>query len=756
MLRPEHTIPFSRVFAAALCTFATLTAVAAPDSPAPSAVPPVRPRIGLVLGGGGAKGGAHIGVIKVLEEMRIPVDCIAGTSMGAIVGAAYSTGMSAQELENVVTAVNWRDILTSAPRTSIPVNRKSRDLVFPLGLEVGIRDGGIVAPAGLVPTHQIEALFRRIVGDAGPISDFNELPIPFRAVATDLVSGSMVVFDHGDLAEAMRASMAVPGAFAPVVINGRLHADGMLVRNLPIDVARQTCADVIIAVPVGNPGPTSQSLRGLFSVAGQAMNVAIDANERAQLATLKDKDVTIRVILNDITSSSFDKIPATIPIGEAAAREQAASLSRYSLSAADYANWRANLNKVSKRGMVRIDEIRMTGFKNTNPKVMRTFIRAAPGDVFDPVQADKDADRLMARGDFSTVAFELTRENGRNVLTYVAKEKDWGPNYLLFDMNLSTDFKGDTGWGLRLDYNKRWLNSLGGELRTDFQLGRPNVLAAEFYQPIDTNQRFFVAPRVLARQELDYLYQANTIVAQVDIRRYGGAVDAGVALGSWGEFRVGVLREGVDGKLNVGNPTLPEPGRSDIGGITARFVYDTQDLRLFPNAGSYGNVTGYHSSTGLGADVNYDTGSLNWSTTYSSSTRNVWTLVVRGGSDFGSHAPYYDQFSEGGLFNFSGYQINQLIGREYAFGALQFRRAVSILTETLGTAVYLGASVEAGNVYERLDRSPASGALIGGSLYLGVRSKLGPVYFAYGQSEGGHRALYLYLGSAVDAQGQFK
>jgi NTE family protein len=756
MLTLEQTMPFSRVFAAALCMFATLNAVAAPDAQPPSEVPQGRPRIGLVLGGGGAKGGAHIGVIKVLEEMRVPVDCIAGTSMGAIVGAAYSTGMSAKELEDVVTAVNWRDILVSAPRTSIPVNRKSRDLEFPMGFEVGIRDGGVVAPGGLVPTHQIEALFRRIVGDAGPISDFNDLPIPFRAVATDLVSGSMVVFDHGDLAEAMRASMAVPGAFAPVEINGRLHADGMLVRNLPIDVARQTCADVIIAVPVGNPGPTRQNLRSLFSVAGQALNVAIDANERQQLATLKDKDVTIRVVLTDITSASFDKIPATIPIGEAAAREQAASLSRYSLSARDYANWRANLNKVSKRGVIKIDAVRLTGFKTTNPEVMRTFIRMMPGEIFDPAKADQDTNRLMARGDFSTVGYELTVEDGRNVLTYVANEKDWGPDYLMFDLNLSTDFKGDTGWGLRVDYNKRWINTLGGELRMDFQLGRPNVLSAQFYQPIDTHQMFFVAPSVLARQELDYLYQGDTSVAQLDVRRIGGALDAGVAFSSWGEFRVGLQRESVDGKLNVGYPTLPDPGRSQLGGITARFTYDTQDLRLFPTSGSYGSANGYYSSTGLGADSKYNTGSIYWSSTYSSSRRNVWTLVVRGGSDFGSHAPYYDQFSEGGLFNFSGYQLNQLIGREYGLGVLQFRRAISFLTETMGTAVYLGATVEAGNVYERLDRSPASGVLIGGSVYLGVRSRLGPVYFAYGQSEGGRRALYLYLGSSLDVNGQFR
>jgi NTE family protein len=281
-------------------------------------------------------------------------------------------------------------------------------------------------------------------------------------------------------------------------------------------------------------------------------------------------------------------------------------------------------------------------------------------------------------------------------------------------------------------------------------LGRPNVLAGEFYQPLDYHQQFFVAPSVLAYQELLYLYSGDTIVAQLDSRRYGGELDVGMAFGSWGEGRVGVLRAKADGRLNVANPQVPNPGNSEVGGAVAKFTYDTQDLRLFPTAGSYGSLRGYYSTTSLGATKDYETGSINWSSTFSLG-RNVWTLIARGGSDFGSHAPYYDQFTEGGLFNFSGYQINELIGREFVFGSLQFRHAVTYLSESLGTAVYVGGTVEAGNVYERLDGTSSTGALLGGSVYLGVRSKLGPVYFAYGQSEGGRRALYLYLGAPVDA-----
>ena len=246
-----------------LTLVACVAAAAAADVPAPAAPPAGRPRIGLVLGGGGAKGAAHIGVLKVLEEMRIPVDCIAGTSMGAIVGAAYATGLSAAEIEKIITAVEWKEILSSAPRQEIPLHRKSLDFAFTNGLEFGLKDGKVIAPGGLVPSHQIEGMFRRIVAGSEQARDFNRLPIPFRAVATDLETGEMVVFDKGDLAVAMRASMAVPAAFAPVEHDGRLLVDGMLVRNLPVDVARQHLRGRPDRGAVGQPAGRARQARHL-------------------------------------------------------------------------------------------------------------------------------------------------------------------------------------------------------------------------------------------------------------------------------------------------------------------------------------------------------------------------------------------------------------------------------------------------------------------------------------------------------------
>jgi NTE family protein len=740
----------SFIAAALLAGLHVVEAADTPATPNVTNMPNGRPRIGLVLGGGGAKGAAHIGVIKVLEELRIPIDCIAGTSMGSIVGAAYATGLSSQEIEKIITAINWKEILASAPRQDIPVQRKSLDFIFTLGLELGWKNGKVTGPGGLVSTHQVEGLFRSIVAGARQGSDFNKLPIPFRAVATDLESGEMKVFDEGDLTIAMRASMAVPGAFAPVDYNGRLYVDGMLVRNLPVDVARRTCADVVIAVPVANPAMSRESISDALSVLGQAMNISIEANEKAQIATLTANDVAVPVILQDIGSGDFSKVPAAIPIGEAAARKVIAQLSRYSVPPAEYAAWRQHLVQLAAAPTEKIDEIRLAGFKVTNPEVMKTFIETKVGDNYDPVKSDKDTTRLVARGDFSSVSYQLTKDKERNVLTYTATEKPWGPNYLLSDINFSTDMKGDTAWGVRLDYQKRWLNSLGGEWRISGQIGRPNLFVTEFYQPVDKQQRFFIAPSLYANQTLLWVYSGDTTVAEFDSRRFGGALNAGIAFGSSAEWRAGVIRGGVDITNKVGVSNVPEPNHQSVGGYTTRFNYDTLDKRIFPTEGSFVSVNGFSSQPGLGGEQTYHTLGVNLNTVFSHG-RNVWGLTARGGTDFNTRPPFYDQFQVGGLFNFSGYRNGQLFGREYAFASVNVRRRVADLNETFGTGLYAGASLEAGNVFHRLDGTPAKGALVGGSLYVGVNSKIGPMYLAYGQSEGGHNAVYFYIGSSLEA-----
>jgi NTE family protein len=283
---------------------------------AASANPPGRPRIGLVLGGGGAKGAAHVGVIRVLEEMRIPVDCIVGTSMGAVVGGTYATGMDAVELQRRIEDISWNDTIAFQNRHErLPMRRKLAGVTYSNSLEFGIHDDGLTAPNGFINTQNIEQTIRLLVSRSLGVQDFDRLPIPYRAVATDMQRGEMVVLDSGDLATALRASMAVPGIFAPVTIGDRVLGDGGLTRNVPVDIARQTCADVVIAVSVPNPIPKPEDLQSPLTMLNRTLDVLVGANERDQLRTLSDRDVSIVVDSGDITSGSFNRIKDAIHWG---------------------------------------------------------------------------------------------------------------------------------------------------------------------------------------------------------------------------------------------------------------------------------------------------------------------------------------------------------------------------------------------------------------------------------------------------------
>ncbi len=322
------------------CLLAALPAIAAAAA-AQDRPPGERPRIGLVLAGGGAKGGAHIGVLKVLEEMRVPVDCIAGTSMGALIGAGYAAGQPAADLEKFVVGIDWSTVVGGKGRRAmkpVEANRLATDTQSEL--KVGLKEGRVVTPAGFVDTSSIDDLLRTYVAQARMVNVFDELPIPFRAVATDMVTGNMVVLDKGDLATAMRASMAIPGAFSPVPLNGMVLADGGMVRNIPVDVAREMCADVVIVVNLVESPALPEKLVQATQLLTRSMAIGIIANEAIQLESLGERDVRIDVPMGDITTSDFERVPETIPLGVAAARAAADRLAVYALPAAEYAAWR--------------------------------------------------------------------------------------------------------------------------------------------------------------------------------------------------------------------------------------------------------------------------------------------------------------------------------------------------------------------------------------------------------------------------------
>src|SRR3954468_15626271 len=295
------------------------------------------PRIGVVLSGGGARGLAHVGVLKVLEEMRVPVHCVTGTSMGAIVGGAYAAGTPPAELEALVRKADWNEVFRdSPPRTDISTRRKIDEYKTLFAPEYGVKRSGLVLPKGVIAGVAIEAFFRGLTQPAIDVTDFDKLPIPFRAVAADIETGEAVVLSHGGLARALRASMSVPGALAPVEIDGRLLVDGGIANNLPIDEARKLCGDVIIAVNISSPALKREQITSAFSVAGQLINFLGKVNVERQLASLGSRDLLIAPQLGDIAASSFERSADAIRIGEEATRAVAGALGRYSVTEEQY------------------------------------------------------------------------------------------------------------------------------------------------------------------------------------------------------------------------------------------------------------------------------------------------------------------------------------------------------------------------------------------------------------------------------------
>jgi len=401
------------------------------------------PRIGLVLSGGGARGLAHVGVLKVLEELRVPVSCVTGTSMGAIVGGAYAAGSTAAGLEEFVRKADWDDVFRDRPpRAEISTRRKIDEYKTLFAPEYGVTKQGVVLPKGVIAGVAIHSFFRQITQQAVEIGDFDKLPIPYRAVAADIETGEAVVLSHGSLARAMRASMSVPGALAPVEIDGRLLVDGGIANNLPITEARKLCGDVIIAVNISTPALKREEISSALTVGGQLINFLGKVNVERQLASLTPRDVLIAPELGDISAASFERADDAMRIGEQAARALAASLSRYSLPPEQYAALRKR--QISERKPIGVvDEIRFEGLQRTNPEVLRSVLESKPGEPLTEEKVSGDLRRIYGRGDFESVDYYIQSESGRRVMVIQPREKEWGPDYLRFGLGIATDFQGE-------------------------------------------------------------------------------------------------------------------------------------------------------------------------------------------------------------------------------------------------------------------------------------------------------------------------
>jgi NTE family protein len=702
-----------------------------------------RPKVCLVLSGGGARGAAHIGVLRVLEELRVPVDCIAGTSMGALVGAAYASGMQVSEMEAMVATISTAKLFVERPpRDEQALRRKLDDRSILFGVEVGVRDGEILFQKGAVTGVQLESYLRRLSKVSG-YHRFDDLPIPYRAVATDLVTGKAVVFADGELPNVMRASMSVPGAVAPAEIGGRILVDGGLTNNLPVDVARAMGADVVIAVNLGTPLLTRDEIKSLVGVTAQMINILTDQNVAVSLASLHGDDILIEPELGDYSAADFDNLVKTIPIGEAAARKMQARLAALALPADAYAAWRERRNSLPATSIEPVAEVRFAPLSRANPEVLAGMLDVRPNSPIDQDMLDRDLRRLFGTGDFERVNYRILDEAGRRTLEIEAVEKSWGPNYLRFGLGLGSDFKGDSFFNLATSYRRTWVNDLGAEWRSDVQIGRTGRIATEFYQPLQARDGLFIAPRAEVERRSVDLFRGPDRIARYDIRTADAALDVGSALGTLGEVRVGLLAGSVHATLDTGPDVLAPEHEARRGAVTAQVIVDRLDSADFPRSGYAGSAHIFASTPGLGADDRYTKWDADLLGAYSVG-RHTLSGAVRLGGSFEGTLPRYDLFQWGGFLQQSGYPTGALVGQRLTFGRVVY--AYKLVEQRLFEGLYAGLSLEAGRMDKPLVPGSPTGLLKSAAAFFALDSPIGPLYLGYGWAADGSRSGYLYLG----------
>lgn len=704
-----------------------------------------RPKVGVVLSGGGARGAAHVGVLKVLEDMRIPIDAIAGTSMGAVVGGLYASGMSPAEIESLIRSVNWQDAFQDRPpREELGFRRKQDDRNFLVRYALGVTEEGFVLPLGLIQGQKLEQVLRKATLPVTEVHSFDDLPIAFRAVATDLENGDAVIMDSGDLVSAMRASMSAPGVFAPVQRDGRLLADGGLVDNLPVEVARSMGVDVLIVVDVSFPLYKREELTSPLEVTNQAFAILIRNKTQAQRASLAQADVLIEPDLGRFPSADFSRVPQAIRAGEQGATQSRSSLQALSLEPRAYERYLAARTMHGLSNPV-IEFVRADATSTEYTGLIDARMKDLIGKTFDKEVVDKRLSGLYALDRFESIDYSLVEEQGRTGIELDLRRKSWGPNYVRVGLNLEDDFEGNSRYNAAARFIVTEINRLGGEWLTDLQIGDNPRIFTEFYQPLSLASRYFIAPQANFEERSVFSLDGRERVAEYRVRSTYGGVDFGRELSNWGEVRLGVRRGSERSRILIGDPDLPTDD-FERGGVFARFSYDKLDSIFFPRHGQQFEFQWRGERDNLGGDEDFDTFETSWLVARSFDRHTLIFWADAGTSDDPPLTPE-SFFSLGGFFNLSGLPPGFLAGPHYGIGRLLYYKRIGRGGEgVLDFPAYAGVSLEAGNTWlERSDMS-LDDLRTNGSLFFGVDSPLGPLYLAAGFDEDGDKAFYLFLG----------
>ncbi len=715
---------------------------------------PHRLRIGLVLSGGGARGAAHIGVLKMLAEMHIPIDAIAGTSMGAVVGGLYASGLSPSEIESVMGSVNWNDAFSDvSPRRELSFRRKEEDLQFPVKLPLGIRGGKLRLPSGLIEGETLTRILRRLTLPISGITSFNDLPTPFRAVATDLSTGEPVVMRAGDLTTAMRASLSAPGIFSPVEREGRLLVDGGIAENLPIDVAREMHVDVLIVVDVGFQLYPRTKLVSPGAISNQMLGILIRRESERQLNTLTPRDVLITPQLGDASSFDFGIVKRAIALGEQAARAATPRLAALEVSPQAYTDYVAR-RQAAREQLPVIQFVRVDPDSKRYEASLNALFDDLIGKRLDPKVVDSRVTDLYGRGDLAILDYRIANDNGEDGLDLSAERNSYGPDYVRFGLNLQDDFQGNAVYNAEALLVMSELTSTGSEWVWDLQEGVSPHIYSEFFLPLSNYWTYFILPNIeYSATNVPLINATEQETADFRLRDFDYGLDFGRQLGNWGEARVGLLHDEGTSYVRIGAPDLPTTRFRDYG-YFVRFSYDQLDDVDFPHSGELATVQWNSENSWVkqqdaaGSENPLNQVTLNWlgAMSFGRETAILWTT---GGTTLNQTAPLdlHTQFMLGGLFDLSGLPAESLAGSNFGIARFLLYRKIGSGGEGLfDFPAYVGFSLEAGNVWQDRQSINFDSLRKDGSVFLGLDTPLGPVYLATGIDQTGMEAFYLLLG----------
>jgi len=705
-----------------------------------------RPRIGLVLGGGGARGYAHVGVLKKLEEMRIPYDYIAGTSMGSIVGGFLATGMESEELAQVVRDADWDDLFKDkTPREDLPFRRKADDDLGLYGPKLGIGKDSSLLPKGVVSGQKVIFMFESVASQRVNTTDFDQLPIPFRAIATDIVSGDMIVIGTGELSMAMRASMAVPAVFDPVPLGDALLVDGGLVRNLPIDVARNMGADVVIAVDVGTKLESKEEITSALAIVYQMTGMLTVSNTNTQIGSLGENDVLISPdIGNKISSADFSKLDEAIPLGYAATEVMQDQLQKYSLSESAYRAWRQQIDNCV-HGPPQVHFVDLNNQSRFSDEVITDLITIKPGQALDLEQLDYDLRQIYALGFIRQARYSIVEQNGLQGVEITVLQDERGTQFIETGVDLAFTARG-TAFNLRGGYLNTGLDDRGSEFRAVVQIGESPGLFLDYFRPLDDALKFSFEPNAFWFNRPLYVYDSSgDAVAEIEIDEWGGALALGREFRRDAKLTAGFVRYTGSMDITVGYPDI-RPFSYNGAELFAELKYDRLDDRYLPSRGVYSALKYTDSVEGLGADSSFD--QLEFEI-YGSHTFGLHNFIWGGQyyTSLDDNVPIYGLYAGGGFFNMSGYEPGSLIGPNYGSLLAGYRYQV---TKSGFLPGYVGMTLEYGNAAEERSEIFSDG-LLNGSVYFGYKTPLGPIYLGVGWSEDRSAIYFLRLGSLLGA-----